>query len=259
MAQWKEVKKVSTSLMKYEDYQRPIKEAWVSEIVKKWNELEANPPKVSYRDGAYWVFDGQHTIAARLRRNGGKDLHVLCEVYHGLKKEDEAALFSRYNRNRKNVSRSEMAKADLISGDQRTTEVVRTIRNQGFDICFTKHNGGRQITAIGKVFQIWDKDGEKGLSYILKLIADTWGDDTNACNSAIIGGVAEFYRAFGSDPGFSRAKFIKKLGLVSPAIIIREGRELTVGGDKRFAKRILYHYNKGSRQNGPKLDVAKLD
>lgn len=41
----------------------------------------ANEPKVSFRNGRYYVTDGQHTIEARILRNGGKDLPILCKVY----------------------------------------------------------------------------------------------------------------------------------------------------------------------------------
>ena len=61
----------------------------------EFTELIANPPKVSYRDGHYFVFDGQHTIVTRRAMNGGQDLPIICKVYEGLTEEEEAMLFSR--------------------------------------------------------------------------------------------------------------------------------------------------------------------
>ncbi len=57
-----------------EHYQREIKNERVKRIVKDFDERIANEPKVSYRDGKYFVFDGQHTIDARKVMNGGEDL-----------------------------------------------------------------------------------------------------------------------------------------------------------------------------------------
>lgn len=48
-----------------EDYQRELKSERVKRIVSNFDERIANEPKVSYRDGKYYVFDGQHTIDAR--------------------------------------------------------------------------------------------------------------------------------------------------------------------------------------------------
>ena len=48
-----------------ETYQRELSPDRVRRIVKAFDERIANEPKVSYRGGHYYVFDGQHTIAAR--------------------------------------------------------------------------------------------------------------------------------------------------------------------------------------------------
>ena len=48
-----------------ETYQRELNPERVRKIVKEFDERVANEPKVSCRNGKYYVFDGQHTIAAR--------------------------------------------------------------------------------------------------------------------------------------------------------------------------------------------------
>ena len=78
-----------------ENYQRPLRSERVKLIVKSFDERIANEPKVSFRDGKYYVFDGQHTIDARKVMNGGKDLPILCKVYMGMNEEEEALLFAK--------------------------------------------------------------------------------------------------------------------------------------------------------------------
>ena len=46
-------------------YQRHLNANRVKRIAAEFDERIANAPKVSYRNGHYYVFDGQHTIAAR--------------------------------------------------------------------------------------------------------------------------------------------------------------------------------------------------
>ena len=65
-------------------YQRELVLEEVIDISNHFNECIANEPKVSFRDGRYFVFDGQHTVAARVHRNGGNPLPILCKVYFGL-------------------------------------------------------------------------------------------------------------------------------------------------------------------------------
>ena len=54
-----------------EAYQRELNTARVHKIAAEFDERIANEPKVSCRNGHYYVFDGQHTIAARKHRNKG--------------------------------------------------------------------------------------------------------------------------------------------------------------------------------------------
>ena len=45
-------------------YQRALHPARVARIAKEFDERVANEPKISFRDGHYYVMDGQNTIAA---------------------------------------------------------------------------------------------------------------------------------------------------------------------------------------------------
>ena len=60
------------------EYQRKLNIPNVEKMSAEFTELIANPPKVSYRDGHYFVFDGQHTIVTRRAMNGGQDLPIIC-------------------------------------------------------------------------------------------------------------------------------------------------------------------------------------
>ena len=75
-------------------YQRKLNTERVAKIVAGFNERIANEPKVSFRDGHYYVFDGQHTIVARKHMNGNNDLPILCKVYYGMTEADEALLYA---------------------------------------------------------------------------------------------------------------------------------------------------------------------
>lgn len=75
-------------------YQRHLNANRVKRIAAEFDERIANAPKVSYRNGHYYVFDGQHTIAALKLRNNNCDLDILCKVYTGLTEAEEALLFA---------------------------------------------------------------------------------------------------------------------------------------------------------------------
>ena len=54
------------------EYQRVLHVEKVAHIAENFSEYIANEPKVSYRDGRFYVFDGQNTVEARRTCNGGK-------------------------------------------------------------------------------------------------------------------------------------------------------------------------------------------
>ena len=85
------IESIDSSLLEVlrEDYQKPLNEKRVAQIVASFDENIANEPKVSYRDGHYYVFDGQHTLAARIMLNGGKAQRIRCKVYRNLKELQE--------------------------------------------------------------------------------------------------------------------------------------------------------------------------
>ena len=65
-------------------YQRPQDAERILKIASEFDEKVANEPKVSYRDGKYYLFDGAHTVAVRVINNGGEPLPILCKVYFGM-------------------------------------------------------------------------------------------------------------------------------------------------------------------------------
>ncbi len=62
-------------------YQREVEDDKMRDIVAGFNEYIANEPKLSYRNGKYYAFDGQHTIEARKRLNGNKDCDICGAKY----------------------------------------------------------------------------------------------------------------------------------------------------------------------------------
>ena len=65
-------------------YQRPVNPKEVDRLIREWDERLIDPVVVSFRDGKFYVVDGQHRIAAMRRMNGGRGVMVTCKVYDGL-------------------------------------------------------------------------------------------------------------------------------------------------------------------------------
>ena len=105
-----------------EAYQRRLNTDRVAMIVSRFDERIANEPKVSYRDGRYFVFDGQHTVSARKQMNGNADLPILCKVYYGMTEQDEALLFAMQTGDSAALTPSAKLRANLHGEDKASGE-----------------------------------------------------------------------------------------------------------------------------------------
>ena len=84
----------SSQLKSKQDYQRKIDMGYVKEKIAQFDPNKVEPVHVSYRDGKYFVMDGQHTILILEGVNGNKPVDIkfklknisvkckLCSKYH---------------------------------------------------------------------------------------------------------------------------------------------------------------------------------
>ena len=100
-----------------ETYQRPFSMRRAQRIAAEFDERIANEPQVSFRDGRYFVFDGQHTIIARKILNGNQDVLVKCKVYYGMNEEEESLLFAQQTGISAPLSAGARIRAEIFGND----------------------------------------------------------------------------------------------------------------------------------------------
>ena len=115
------------------EYQRLLRMGKVARIAANFSEYIANEPKVSYRDGRFYVFDGQNTVEARRTCNGGKDVTIRCKVFYGLTKEDEATLFAIQTGNATCLTAGERLRANLVAENPDALYFVGITSNAGVE------------------------------------------------------------------------------------------------------------------------------
>lgn len=230
-----------------ERYQRTINEARIGRIVKKFDPRLMNPPKVSFRDGKYYVFDGQHTIAAFKIHNGG-DAVILCKVYYGLTFEDEARLFVQQNGESGAVRACDKLRALYNSGDADVCEMVKYANDAGFKIQWHGGSPGKNcIVAVSALYSAYKKLGALTFSIMLHDMAAIWEGDADSMRGEIVKGMTRFYSVYAG--AFDNAYLIKALRTVSPNAIIRDGKAsvMNVSGGAPYARAILKQYNRRRR------------
>ena len=132
--QWSNFQYLNAGVLKYANYQRPVNELKIDKIIRNFNPHLVNPLKVSYRDGQYWVYDGQHTLESHRKMKGNNDFMMACIVRHGLTSEEEARLFALQNGEATKVGASDQVKALEEAKDENTIAFLTATRESGFEI-----------------------------------------------------------------------------------------------------------------------------
>ena len=149
-----------------EAYQRELNLARVRKIAAEFDEHIANEPKVSCRNGRYYVFDGQHTIEARKQRNHGQDLPILCKVYYGLTESDEAMLFAQQTGFSSILTAGARIRALIYAGDPKAISFQKITESVGFQLDYTQSRAQKRLACIGTAFDEFEKIGEiQGSTY----------------------------------------------------------------------------------------------
>ena len=246
-----ETKVINTSLMRVDlSYQQPLSQKRVERIVKNFNDRLVNPPKVSFRDGCYYIFNGQHTTAAlKIVKGGGKDINVKCEVYYGLTQADEAVLFALQNGEYVPVRINAKARALYNTGNQGMIDLVNAVKEGGMEVDFSADNSTRNnyINAIGTLIKAYRVLSYKQFVDMISLIRETWGGTPESVRKEILGGMIKFYQAYSGE--FNRKVFIKKLGNVHPMQILREGKMIGSHAVTTYARIIVGYYNAKAKTN----------
>ena len=231
-------------------YQRRLDTARVDKIAKDFNGDTFNEPKVSNRDGQYWVFDGQHTLAA-WRKMSGEDKPIYCKVFKGMTWLDECKRFIVQDGYDKDPTINDKLNAAYEAREPDVIGMVKGAELVGFKVSFKKSTAFKTIVAVGALYKAYNRLGADVYVDMLTAIAEAWNYESDSVCAQIINAMTLFYKTYSGN--FKRTDLVNSLKRVSPAQIIREGRTLhTKNG---FAREIVKSYNKNRKY---KLDIEKL-
>lgn len=160
-----------------EAYQRRLNTNRVARIVAGFDERIANEPKVSFRDGRYFVFNGQHTVSARKKMNNNTDLPILCKVYYGMTELDEALLFALQTGDSADLTPSAKLRANLYGQDEASTAFYEATEEAGLHIGLERGRGERRIVCINTAFAEFKRVDAELYKEALAILLDAWNGE----------------------------------------------------------------------------------
>lgn len=235
-------------------YQRPINMKRVEKIVREFNGDVFNEPKVSFRDGKYYVFNGDHSVAAWKKIfPDGKTL-LNCKVFYGMTWQDECDAFIIQNGISKDPTTNEKLRAAYNVGKPDVVDMVHRAEMSGYIVDFGNAKTADRIVATSSLYKAYKLLGPDQYTEMLRTIKSAWNGETDAISNHIILGLSKVYKVY--DGEFTNDSMTNCLRKVAPIVIIRDGKN--IGGSNRnaYALAIVKQYNKKRTKN--RLDETRL-
>ena len=238
----------TATLASSQSYQRDVDYKKIAYIVSNYDKHQFGIPKVSYRDGEYYVYDGQHRIAAYKAMNGDRDGFIQCEVHFNLTYEDEAKYFAEQYAGSTKIDIIYKWRALFEAKEEPVYTIVNAVREIGIEVEFTKSKAVNRIVALSELNKMWLKLKEVETLKVLSLMKKAWGKDVNCYNKNILDGIKEFFFVYGDE--IDEDMFVSQMKKIEPVLIEAKGKsDMVSKGGLKFAKVIWDQYNRNLRIN----------
>ena len=233
-----------------EIYQRGMERKRVELIARDFNEYIVNEPKVSFRNGRYYVMDGQHTIEGCILLNGGEDRPILCKVYTGLTMEQEALLFAEQNGHSAPLSAGIKLRAKVVGGDAPSKAFVAATNRVGLSLNYDSMQlSDYRISCVGTALKLYDQLGEEIYCEALRHIVEAWEGRPDSFRAAVLRGVMYFVQLYHGQ--YSEERLVRALSGVHPMELYRVSRDnpAKLPGWRRYVYPIYTTYNGKCRKD----------
>lgn len=173
------------------------------------------------KNGKIALVDGQ-TRFRGLEKAGWKEIPAL--VYEGMSKADEAALFARLQRKRRNIATYQRFRAALVANDKEAKGIQKILKKHDLVVGPKRDN---QVQAVAALESVYRRDPIL-LDRTFAILVAAWGTDNvrDAFSADMIRGVARLVGSQNTDDQrlISRLRDTTPGKLVLRAGMLREGR-----------------------------------
>ena len=236
----------SSQLKSKQNYQRKIDMKFIAKCIANFDPNDIDPVHVSYRDGKYYVIDGQHTILILEGINGNKPVDINCIVHKGMTYTDEAHYYVRQYEKKHRHTYTEMAVASYEGGDEIPCEIALKVKNVGGRLPYDRTaKTGIKIGAVKKVTKLYEKDSDHTILAI-KCLIDAYKGRENTIPADIIAGTMEFLRLY--DNQVLTSRLVEALSKYTPQLLTNTAKNLKMTYPINWTETLRDKYNEMSKK-----------
>lgn len=245
-------------------YQRPLT-SFVEKIEREFDPALVGTLCLSQRSASkYAVIDGQ-TRAEGMKRVGLTEAPAI--VYEGLTRQQEAALFAKFQTERRGMTSASRFKAQVIAGDATATAINAIVEEAGYKVEHNSSEPGALRAVAALEFVYWGTFGRKGkkqdpdpelLKDTLDVMRGAWPKLPDTAKSSVMIRGLGFFMAREPANGFKQPRktevqferLVARLSKVTPSDLakraeaLREGRGMEGNSPAYLAEAIEAQYRK---------------
>ena len=227
-------------------YQRPQDAERILKIANEFDEKVANEPKVSYRDGKYYLFDGAHTVAVRVINNGGEPLPILCKVYFGMTEKEEALLFAKQTGYSRRLTPGQELRAKAFGEDEVACKFIEVTEETGALLDLGQQRGKNRLACVATAYTEFIKVGPVKYQEALRILLEAWAGDPDSLRAETVTAMCAFVDLYWGE--YDRTRLVRRCHKMDPIAIYREGRSMgdTMSGYKKYLFQVWKIYNGSS-------------
>jgi len=190
--------------------QREFNANWGNELAETFDIDKVGSFVVSYRDGVYWIIDGQHrhfALTSFAKAEFGDDWGdwtIQVWVHEGLDERKEAELFLSFN-NRKAINNYDKFKVGVTAELPVPSDINRVVLALGLRVAKDRRIGS--VSAVGTLERIYSTGGAVLLRKTLETIRDAW--DSSDFDANALHGVALFVGRY--EGRYSEERLVKQI------------------------------------------------
>lgn len=222
----KRIAVIPVELLEIDDSYQRVLSGNIKKLMEEWDNDKCDFLLVSYRDGKYYIIDGQHRhIVAKM-----KEIPDLpCIILTGLTREDEALLFARQHRNVTKLINHDTYKANIINGDMSIPEVrvdmeIKRICEK-YNISIKKNPTKKELKVLRCLSRarliVKSENGSECFDWILSIInRSNWETCPEAYTREIVCMLKNYYTKNVSNLETSELPLIHIMNTTTPAELI---------------------------------------